>query len=275
MKPILSIGPITIYFFGFMIALGILAGLFIFIKEAKRKGLDHKVLMDGAIYAVFGGIIGARITYILIYNPSYYFSNPLKIFFIYEGGLSIHGGLLGGLVVGYLFMKKHKISYWETLDIAAPAIILAQGISRIGCDVFGGPISNSLPWGMEVNGEYLHPSQAYEFLLDYLLFGYLWLRLKKPSYSGQIFIHYLIGYMIIRGIVEFSRINPMILGQLSVSHIMSIIGIVIGIILIRYRKRYKSVRVENANENSEFIQTSFLVSTLMIVSLIIYYFVQG
>jgi phosphatidylglycerol---prolipoprotein diacylglyceryl transferase len=275
MKPIFSIGPLTFYFFGFMIAIGVLAGLFILIREAKRKGFDHKVLMDGVIYSIIGGIIGARITYIIIYNPSYYLSNPMKVFFINEGGLSIHGGLLGGLVVSYLFLKKHKLSFWETLDIAAPGIILAQGISRIGCDVFGGPILNTLPWGVEVNGNYFHPSQAYEFLLDYLLFGYLYLRLKKTVYAGQIFIHYLIGYMIIRGIVEFSRINPLVFGIFSVSHIMSLVGIAIGIILIRYRKQNQPINKGNIIKKSDYFKTTLFVFLLMGVSLIIYYTVQG
>lgn len=182
---------------------------------------------------------------------------------------------MGGIVVGYLFLKHHKIHVWEALDIAAPALILAQGISRIGCDVFGGPISSTLPWGMELNGEYLHPSQAYEFLLDYLLFGYLWLRLKKPSYTGQIFIHYLIGYMIIRSIVEFSRINPMIVGPFSVSHIMSLIGIIIGMILIKYRKHYKTISKGIVIKKRDYFQTSLFVLVLMVISLIIYYSVQG
>ncbi|WP_404328133.1 prolipoprotein diacylglyceryl transferase [Mesobacillus maritimus] len=275
MIPIFSIGPLTIYFFGFMIAIGASVGLFIFTREAKRQGLDHKLLMDGAMYSVIGGIIGARLIYILVYNPDYYFSNPLKIFSIHEGGLSIHGGIIGGLIIGYWFLKKHKMPIWKTLDIAAPALIIAQGISRIGCDVFGGPISSALPWGVEVNGEYLHPAQAYEFLLDYLLFGYLWLRLKKPSYTGQIFIHYLIGFMVIRGIVEFTRLNPMIFGPFSVSHVMSLIGIITGMILINYRKQKEPTNKSNVSKKSDYIQTGGGVSALIVASLIIYYLVQG
>nr|WP_295974095.1 prolipoprotein diacylglyceryl transferase [uncultured Bacillus sp.] len=275
MKPMFSIGPLTFYFFGLMIAIGAFVGIYLLTREAKRQGLDHKVIMDGAMYSLIGGIIGARIVYIFIYNPSYYFSSPIKIFAIHEGGLSIHGGILGGLLVGYWFLKRHKIPIWKTLDIAAPSFILAQGISRIGCDVFGSPISNALPWGMEVNGEYLHPSQAYEFLLDYLLFGYLWLRLKKPSYSGQVFIHYLIGFMLIRGIVEFSRVTPMVFGPFSVSHIMSLIGILIGIILIKYRKQKGLISKQEVIKKSDYTKTALFVIVVMVVSLLIYYLVQG
>lgn len=275
MIPMFSIGPLTFYFFGFMIAIGSLVGLYIFTREAKRQGLDHKVLMDVAIYSLIGGIVGARIIYILVYNPSYYFSNPIEIFSIHEGGLSIHGGILGGLLVGYWLLKRHKLPFWKTLDIVAPALIIAQGISRIGCDVFGGPISSALPWGIEINGEYLHPAQAYEFLLDYLLFGYLWLRLKKPSYSGQVFIHYLIGFMVIRGIVEFTRLNPMVFGPFSVSHVMSLIGIIIGIILIKYRKKSGAISKGIVIKKSEYMKIVLFVLAMMAVSLVIYYMVQG
>lgn len=276
MKPLFSIGPFSFHFFGLMIAIGAIIGIYVFIKEVKRQGLNHEILLNGVIYSLIGGVLGARIVYVLIYNPSYYFSNPIKIFAIHEGGLSIHGGILGGLMVGYFFLKYHKIPIWKTLDIVAPALILAQGISRIGCDVFGGPISDSLPWGIWIDGEYLHPAQAYEFILDYLLFGYLWLRLKTPAYTGQVFLHYLIGYMVIRGIVEFTRINPLFFGPFSVSHAMSLTGIIIGIILIIIRRQQqKSFNKNNILKTSDYIITGLFVLSLITVSLVIYYFVQG
>lgn len=275
MKPLFSIGPFTLNFFGLMIAIGAIIGIYVFIKEVKRQGLNSDVLFNGAIYSLIGGIIGARIVYVLIYDPSYYFANPIKILSIHEGGLSIHGGILGGLLVGYMFLRHHKIPIWQTLDIVAPALILAQGISRIGCDVFGGSISSNLPWGMEINGEYLHPAQAYEFLLDYVMFGYLWLRLKKPAYTGQVFLHYLIGFMLIRGIVEFTRINPLVFGPFSVSHVMSLIGIIIGIILIKFRKQKQSTNNKNVIKKDDYIKTTLFVIALMVVSIIIYYLVQG
>lgn len=275
MKPLFSFGPITIHFFGLMIAIGALVGLLLFIKEAKRRKMNHKLLTDGVIYSLLGGIIGARIVYIVVYNPSYYLANPIEVFFIQNGGLSIHGGILGGLLVGYLFLKRHKLPIWETLDVVAPSLILAQGISRIGCDIFGGPISSALPWGMERYGELLHPAQAYEFLLDYLLFGYLWLRLKKTSYTGQVFLHYLIGYLAIRAIVEFARINPIVIGPFSVSHVMSLIGIIIAALLIKYRKRSGIIDKVNPIPKNEYIKTGIYVILLMVISLLLYYGVQG
>ncbi|WP_138417764.1 prolipoprotein diacylglyceryl transferase [Aquibacillus sediminis] len=277
MKPLISIGPFTLYFFGLMIAIGAVIGIFLFIRGAKKHGMNHNVLLDVAVYSVIGGIIGARLVYVLVYNPSFYLANPINILFVHQGGLSIHGGIIGGLLVGYLLLKYHKIPIWKTLDLVAPSLILAQGISRIGCDVFGGPISSSLPWGMEVNGDYLHPAQAYEFILDFILFGYLWLRLKRISYNGQVFLHYLIGFMIIRGIVEFSRINPIILGPFTVSHLMSLLGIIVGIILIKYRKKTELVKKHHfiKFKSSDFIKVVLLVLVLILSSLLLYFGVQG
>ncbi|WP_255822157.1 prolipoprotein diacylglyceryl transferase [Halobacillus shinanisalinarum] len=163
MKPLFSFGPITIHFFGLMIALGALVGLLLFIREAKRRNLNHNLLTDIVLYSLIGGIIGARTVYIVVYNPSYYLVNPIQVFFIQNGGLSIHGGIIGGLLVGYLLLKRHKLPIWRTLDLVAPSLILAQGISRIGCDVFGGPISSTLPWGMEIMGNCCIPLKRMSF----------------------------------------------------------------------------------------------------------------
>lgn len=277
MKPWISIGPFNLYFFGFMIAIGAAIGILLFIREAKKRGMDHNVLLDVAIYAVVGGVIGARMVYVFIYNPTFYLANPIEIFFIHQGGLSIHGGILGGLIVGYLLLKRHQIPIWKTLDLVAPALILAQGISRIGCDVFGMPVSSSFRWGIEVDGEYLHPAQAYEFILNFILFGYLWLRLKRTAYSGQVFLHYFIGFMMIRGIVEFSRINPIIFGPFTVSHLMSLIGIIAGLVFIRYRKKAEVVEKDlfMTINKSDVIKVALVVVVLILSSLLLYFGVQG
>lgn len=278
MKQLFSIGPFNVHLFGVMIAIGTLVGLWLFVREAKRKGLDYNILIDGALYSIIGGFVGARLVYVAVYNPAYYLANPLEILFVHQGGLSIHGGILGGLLVGYLFIKRHKLPLWETMDTVAPALILAQGISRIGCDVFGAPVINALPWAVEVNGELLHPAQAYEFILNYLLFAYLWIKRTSVSYHGQIFLHYLIGFLTIRGIVEFTRINPMVFGPFSVSHLMSGLGIAFALVLIWHRK--KSTQEQPLDQHGKVdktnaVQTILATLALTVVSLVIYYLVQG
>jgi len=275
MEPLISIGPINIYLFGFMIAVGAAIGLSLFLKVAKKRGLDEKILLDGILLAFIGGVVGARLIYAFVYNPAYYLSNPLQIFFIHNGGLSIHGGLLGGFLVGILFLRKKKLPIWKTLDIAAPFIILAQGISRIGCDVFGVPTVSDPLWAIKVDGVLVHPVQAYEFILNYLLFGYLWLRLKKSAYDGQVFFHYLIGFLAIRGIVEFFRENPLLFGAISVSQVMSLAGFIVAIMAMNYQKKRTLLIKPKSIERSEIAKVSIYILGLTVVSLLLYYWLQG
>lgn len=275
MEPLISLGPINIYLFGFMIAIGASIAIYLFLKVAKNRGLDDKILLDGILLAFIGGIVGARLIYVLVYDPAYYLSNPLEIFFIHNGGLSIHGGLLGGFLVGILFLRKKKLPIMKTLDIAAPFIILAQGISRIGCDVFGVPTLSDPFWSIKYDGVLVHPVQAYEFILNYLLFGYLWLRLKSKAYNGQVFFHYLIGFLAVRGFVEFFRENPLLFGVISVSHVMSLVGIIIVILVMNYQKKSTKLITSQNIERYEIAKVSVYILGLTLVSLLLYYMLQG
>lgn len=276
MKVLFSIGHINIYFFGFMIALAALTGIYVSMKEAKRKGLDRDMIMEGCLYALLGGIIGARLAYILVYDPAYYLSNPGDIIMITSGGLSIHGGIAGGTLAALWFTKKHKLPLWKTADAIAPGLILAQGVGRVGCDVFGKVMSLPLPWGVYYNGNLVHPAQAYEFILNYLLFFYLWQIRKTPRYDGQVFTHYLIGYAIIRGLVEFTRTNPVVFGVFTVSHVLSLIMMITGVALSAYLK--KNIVSANAviKHQKNNIAANFSLSLLlMFLSLGVFYGIQS
>lgn len=265
-----ELGPVAVHFFGFMIGIGALTGVILLMKEVKRAGLDKDQVLDGVLYALIGGIAGARLVFVLVYQPEYYLSQPLEILFIHQGGLSIHGGIAGGLITGILYMKKRKLPVWRILDIAAPSLILAQGISRIGCDVFGYAVPDWWPIGIEHNGETVHPAQAYEFTLNYLLFGYLWVKLRAKQYEGQVFLHYLFGFMVIRGIVELARLNPDVMG-ISVSHLMSIAGIIIAALLMIWKREPGNVTLQKQD-----IKTAgFVVTGLIVLSWVLYWIVQG
>ncbi|MBM7541436.1 prolipoprotein diacylglyceryl transferase [Amphibacillus cookii] len=272
MVELISFGPFTFYFFGLMIGIGIVLGTLLLKKLAEREQVDFKRLFDIGLYAFIGGIIGARIFYIVFYNPTYYFANPVEIFMIHRGGLSIHGGLFAGLLTSFYLLKRYRLPIWKVLDIAAPALILAQAVSRIGCDVFGRPLSNNWHWGVMFNGEYLHPVQAYEFILSYLLLGYLlWLFYRKV-YQGQVFLHYLIGFMLIRSFVEFFRINPSVGGFVSISHLLGLAFIILTLGLISYcRKNSRLPKSDKQIPAKNYYYTVIIIGTLIIVSLFIYY----
>jgi phosphatidylglycerol---prolipoprotein diacylglyceryl transferase len=212
MKELLSFGPIHIYFFGLMIAIGMIAGGTFAIKQGKKRGIHEDSILNLIMVVVISGILGARLFYILFYNPSFYFSNPSEIIRIDEGGLSIHGGIFTAIIAGYIYSIKSKLSFFKLADIVVMALPLAQGIGRVGCDVFGKPMINIMPWGILNGGQIVHPAQVYEFVLDYILFIFLWKRSFRKKFEGELFVIYLIAFPVIRGIVEFFRTNPVIWG---------------------------------------------------------------
>lgn len=276
MKELFSIGPIHIYFFGLMIAIGIIWGSLFAIKQAEKRGISEEVIINLITIIVIFGLVGARLFYILFYNPSFYFSNPSEIIKINEGGLSIHGGIFSAVAAGYIYSIKSKISFFKLADIIAMALPLAQGIGRVGCDVFGKPMTSIMLWGINYNGQVLHPAQVYEFVLDYVLFIILWRRSYKKKFEGELFVIYLIAFAVIRGIVEFFRINPIIWGPFSISHLLSVALIIIGLVIYILISNKGTVKIDSYVENKMSLMTSiFYLIALIVVSIFAFYFVQG
>lgn len=232
-RVLLSFGPITIYTFGFTIALGILAGLYVIHKQSNRLGFNTDSLLEMVIVVLLAGIIGARLFFVAFYQPGYYLAHPGEIFQIYEGGLSIHGGILGSILAGMWYTRRKVLNFWQTADLLIPGVILAQAIARIGCDVFGVAMQYNWPWGVLVKGQLLHPVQIYETILDLILFVFLWGLKDRQQYRGQLFVYYLGGYAMIRFILEFARENPMVLGSLTPAHITSLVFLAASIYLGR------------------------------------------
>ncbi|MGK0465567.1 prolipoprotein diacylglyceryl transferase [Clostridium sp.] len=276
MKELFSIGPFHVYFFGLMIAISIISAVSFAEWQAKKRGIKDEIMFNLAIIGVIAGVVGARLFYILFYNPSFYFSHPMDIFKIAEGGLSIHGGIFVALVAGYFYSVKVKVSFFKLADIAVMAVILAQGIGRVGCDVFGKVMTNIMPWGINIGGNILHPAQVYEFILDYILFIILWRKSEKQKYEGELFVIYIIGFPIIRGIVEFFRINPVIWGPFSISHLLSLVFIIGGLIIYAYLKRNGNYEIKNYEEIMIPMYLKIICLIILItVSLIAFYMVQG
>ncbi|SET05859.1 phosphatidylglycerol:prolipoprotein diacylglycerol transferase [Natronincola peptidivorans] len=275
-----NIGGFDVHLFGLTIALGVLAGFYIMLKEAERKKLNKDQLTDLAIYTVIVGIIGARLNYILAFNPSYYLQNPKEIFMINQGGLSIQGSLIAGTLFALWYMKKKNIPIWQTADAFAPAIILGQAIGRVGCDVFGILMGKEYFWGVSVGGQLLHPAQIYEAILNYGLFLILWNKRKYVKYEGQLFIIYIIGFSINRFIVEFFRSNPLVAGPISVAHMYSLAIVVVALIGMHWLKiRHQKLQSTVANHTNSPWQIDWkstgYVGLAIITSVIIYYFIHG
>lgn len=257
-SPILfEFGPISIrwyslaYIFGFIFAWKYIQYLI------KQKGfflVDHNIspkdVDDLIFYGIIGLIFGARFGYILFYNFSYYISEPIRMFYVWEGGLSFHGGLLGIVLAIFLFTKSKKISFLTISDLicaSAPVGIFLGRISNfINAELYGRPtdvfIGIIFP---NTDGLHRHPSQIYEALLEgltiFIVLNIMIYNYKKLKQTGYISGMFLMLYSIFRFLIEFTREPDIQVGyifnQLTMGMILSIPMFLFGIVLIYYSKK--------------------------------------
>lgn len=212
----IHLGPLAVHWYGLMYLTGFMLFLWLGkrrLRTLNRPGWDDKMLDDLLFYGVLGVVLGGRMGEVLFYEPGFYFSHPLKIFAVWEGGMSFHGGFLGVLVAMALFARKRQFRWLQLMDFVAPLVPLGLGAGRIGNfingELWGRP--TDVPWGMvfpNVDNIPRHPSQLYEFALEGIaLFTLLWLYSKKPRPVGAVSGLFLIGYGSFRFIGEFFR-NP-------------------------------------------------------------------
>lgn len=212
----LQLGPLAIHWYGLMYMAGFLCFLWLGRKRIlilNHAQINNKMLDDLLFYGVLGVILGGRLGEVLFYNPGYYFSNPLKILAVWEGGMSFHGGFIGVMVAMALFAWQQKLRWLELMDFIAPLVPPGLAFGRLGNfingELWGRP--TDMPWGMvfpHVDKLPRHPSQLYEFALEgVLLFALLWFYAKKPRPVGAVSGLFLIGYGTFRFLSEFTR-NP-------------------------------------------------------------------
>ncbi|MFH1409748.1 MAG: prolipoprotein diacylglyceryl transferase [Nanoarchaeota archaeon] len=213
LNPVLiSLGPVSIRWYGLIYALGFVIAYFMLPKLAAKLGkqnITKKVVEDYLIYLVLGVVIGARFVHVFVYEPAYYFQNPHLIPAMWLGGLSFHGGFLGAIAATWLFCRKQKIAFLDMADLVVIPAALALGLGRIANFINGelyGEVTD-VPWAVLFPGQtaYRHPTQIYESLSHLFTFGVLmWLRERKPK-RGTIFVAFTFIYGLLRFLVEFVR----------------------------------------------------------------------
>lgn len=241
----LQIGPVAIHWYGLMYLVGF-ALVYILGRRRLARGhtpaLNTRDLEDVIFYSVLGVVLGGRLGYVLFYKPDYYLAHPLEIFYLWEGGMSFHGGLIGVIVVMLLFARKKGVSFFTISDFIAPLIPLGLGAGRLGNfingELWGRP--TDVPWAMVFpqSGTDVprHPSQLYELGLEgIVLFAVLWWFSSKPRPTGQVSGLFLIGYGTFRFLVEFTR-EPdnflgLLAGGLSMGQWLSLPMVLIGIVM--------------------------------------------
>ncbi|MEI2418188.1 prolipoprotein diacylglyceryl transferase [Orrella sp. JC864] len=246
----LQVGPVAIHWYGLMYLLGFALAWVLGrwrIRHGKTR-MTSQDLEDVIFYGVVGVIAGGRLGYVLFYKPGYYLSHPLEIFYLWEGGMAFHGGLLGVIAMMWLFARKRGYRFLEVGDFVAPLIPLALAAGRLGNfingELWGRP--TDLPWGMvfpqAADGIARHPSQLYQMGLEGLaLFVIVWLFARKPRPIGQVSAVFLAGYGVFRFLAEFTR-EPdgflgLLAGGLSMGQWLSLPMIAAGAALYFYSAR--------------------------------------
>ncbi|HDF4670806.1 TPA: prolipoprotein diacylglyceryl transferase [Staphylococcus aureus] len=244
-----NLGPLSVRWYGIIIAVGILLGYFVAQRALVKAGLHKDTLVDIIFYSALFGFIAARI-YFMIFQWPYYAENPGEIIKIWHGGIAIHGGLIGGFIAGVIVCKVKNLNPFQIGDIVAPSIILAQGIGRWGNfmnhEAHGGPVSrafleqlhlpNFIIENMYINGQYYHPTFLYESIWDVAGFIIL-VNIRKHLKLGETFFLYLTWYSIGRFFIEGLRTDSLMLtSNIRVAQLVSILLILISISLIVYRR---------------------------------------
>jgi phosphatidylglycerol---prolipoprotein diacylglyceryl transferase len=221
MYPILfQIGDFELRSYGVIVALSFFVGLWMSTKEADRKGLDPKYIQDFAFYALVGGILGARLYFVLFSKPAYYLENPWEIIAIWHGGIGVIGAVLGGWLAAVWYCRANKVSFRRFADSLALGIPLGQTVGQLACLLNGDSYGKAtdLPWAITftdprslapVNTP-LHPIEIYEMVGYFLVFLLVWKTRKFYRADGLSFLTYLTGYGIARFSVEFFRGHPAI-----------------------------------------------------------------
>ena len=241
MDPIaFHLGPLAVRWYGLLMALALALGTWLAYKEAGRQGLDQEEILNLIILVAPLAWLGARIYYV-IFQWGYYRQHLAEIPAVWQGGLAFHGGILAGLLVGFLFVRQRKLNFWQIADVMAPSIILGQAIGRWGNffnrEAYGYP--TSLPWAMYIDGAYRHPTFLYESLWDLGVFLFLlWYRRRPRTLRGEIFLFYLVLYSAGRFWVEGLRTDSLMLGPLRAAQVVSILLASAALVLI-WRRRAK------------------------------------
>lgn len=216
------IGSYPVAWYGVLVAIAFLVGLWLAGRRGLREGIPAEKIMDSGPWMILGTIIGARAFYVVTYWNEAFAGKPLsEIFMIHKGGLVYYGGFIGASIAVYIYLHLRRLPPWKYGDAMAPSVALGYVFGRMGCLMngccYGKP--TDVPWaikfpaGHETNGVPVHPTQVYDALLSFGFYLFLAWIYRRKKFDGQVFASYLMGYAVLRSFVEGFR------GDYSTEHI--------------------------------------------------------
>ena len=246
----IRLGPLAIHWYGLMylVAFGSAWLLGRWRISHHKTDLTARDLEDIIFYGLLAVVLGGRLGYALFYKPGHYLTHPLEILYVWEGGMSFHGGLIGVTAMMFLLARARGYSFFMVADFVATLIPLGLAVGRLGNfingELWGRP--SSVPWAMVFpqsgDGLARHPSQLYQFGLEGLvLFGLVWWFANKPRPAGQVSAAFLIGYGMLRFAAEFAREPDSFLGLLglglSMGQWLCLPMVGVGVIVFAWARR--------------------------------------
>ena len=257
-----GIGQVALSAWFSFLLLALAIGVVVAAQETRRAGDSPLQLLRAGMLGIVAGVAGGRLGHLFTSNRDSYLEDPLALLRFWEGGMVLYGGLILGVGVGVLHLRRHDIPLLRSADAAAPALMLGIAVGRIGClsagCCYGRPIDWGTgiewPWGIVflqgvppdvLRGIPLHPTQVYSSLAGLFLFvGLRWLR-GRQSFDGQVFGVFLVSYAVMRSLVEFVRLDlergfvlPDVFGEaISTSQAISLPVMVLGVVLLVHGRR--------------------------------------
>lgn len=254
-----NIGPLTIRYYAIIIIAGAILGGWLASRMAKKAGRDPEVILDILPWLLIGGIIGARLWHVFTPSASNqamgittenYFRNPIEILKIWNGGLGIPGGVIGGALALIIYCRAKKLHFLEWADYIAPGLLIGQAVGRWGNfvnqEVYGGP--SKLPWAITIDPPYrmpgfeqvakYHPLFLYESLLNLIAAGLLILinrKWRSKLFTGELFLLYLVLYPTIRFFLEFLRLDPSPVNGININQTSMLVVLVVAVLLLVLR----------------------------------------
>jgi phosphatidylglycerol:prolipoprotein diacylglycerol transferase len=266
-----KIGPLDIHYYALILMTGMVAAAWLTAWQAKRAGADPNHVWDGLIYVIIPAVIGARIYHILTPSPAalapdgtplttmWYLNHPLDMLMIWNGGLGIYGGIVGGLLGLIYYARREHLHLLTWIDFVAPTVLIGQAIGRWGNyvnqELYGAP--TTLPWAVTIPLDkrlpgYMsyatyHPLFLYESLMSVIAFGImLWIERRFKLKEGDMALLYLIFYPFERFVLDFVRLDSNGFGFLTTAQVVSLITLITALGVLIYRHRSSTTPIEKA-----------------------------
>jgi phosphatidylglycerol:prolipoprotein diacylglycerol transferase len=248
-----SLGPITVYSYGVLLAISYLLGLWLAMRRARAWGLDPNRVLDLGIYIIIAALIGAKLL-LLIVDFDQFRQSPADLMSLARSGGVFYGGLILAVLIAFWYVNKHRLPLWTTCDVFAPGIALGHVTGRLGCLAagccYGRP--TSLPWGITFTNQLaaanvgtplgipLHPTQIYEAAAELLILGILLATEKRGRpFAGRTFWGYMFLYAVSRYIIENYRGDPRgtVFGVFSTSQFISLLLAPLSLAMLAWLSR--------------------------------------